>query len=271
MSTEPKMNQRAWEDVGRRAVPRYRFMLIKLQAVTGVAKRARRSIRFTLIELLVVIAIIAIMASLLLPALVRARSYAYSTVCRGNLRQCGLALHSYADDSDDWIPPGYHDGEPHKYSLNEGDLLHCIQPYAGNLQIFNCGRYQLQSFNLAQGGFTWGTYSYFPGRSHPPFRPGTPVPTRRSRFTGGQWVLLQDNYFLGIDHWSGYQFNHGRGNISYFSNIPWYACINSSGNVADGANFLIDDGSVCWKPRGQLQMVVSASVDYQLGIFTLTP
>jgi prepilin-type N-terminal cleavage/methylation domain-containing protein/prepilin-type processing-associated H-X9-DG protein len=67
---------------------------------------------FTLVELLVVIGIIALLISVLLPALSRAREAANQTACMSNMRQIGLAYMMYANDNKSWLPASARGGGP---------------------------------------------------------------------------------------------------------------------------------------------------------------
>ena len=70
-------------------------------------RRRRHPHGFTLIELLVVVSIIALLVSILLPALSRARESARTTICAANLRSVGMAIIYYADDHNNVLPPGF--------------------------------------------------------------------------------------------------------------------------------------------------------------------
>jgi prepilin-type N-terminal cleavage/methylation domain-containing protein len=72
---------------------------VKLNGKYRFENAMRRQYAFTLIELLVVIAVIALLMSILMPSLQKARKMTQSTVCRSNVKQWGLIFIFYADDN----------------------------------------------------------------------------------------------------------------------------------------------------------------------------
>ncbi len=70
-------------------------------------RRAVSTNAYTLLELLVVVVIISILAALLLPALSRAKERARRVNCSSNLHQIGVAMESYADESNCSLPMGH--------------------------------------------------------------------------------------------------------------------------------------------------------------------
>lgn len=90
----------------------------------SVQKRA-----FTLIELLVVVSIIALLISILLPSLSKAREQAKSAVCQSNLKQIGIGMMSYMAENNDVYPAAWDptDGDP-----ATNNWLATVAPYLGS-------------------------------------------------------------------------------------------------------------------------------------------
>lgn len=108
---------------------------------------------FTLIELLVVIAIVALLLSVMLPALRRAKEQARATICQSGLKQVGLAANLYSQAYDGFIPRG---------AGNSG-FVWFVQflPFVGhhenetdyrNVKIYRCPSFPRSGYGLEQNG-----------------------------------------------------------------------------------------------------------------------
>ena len=163
--------------------------------MNNAPKRSGRS-GFTLIELLVVIAMIAILASLLLPALARAKTKAHQINCVNNHRQLGLTWMLYQDDNDGRLPhnlrrnvasnPSWVDSTVHGDTPGMTDPNYLIDPkraafakYLRDIKVYKCpaettlfkrsnGRrlpklrsYSMNDYITPPGGESWGVKYHF--------------------------------------------------------------------------------------------------------------
>ncbi len=112
---------------------------------------------FTLIELIVVMAIIASLASILLPALSKARSRAKSSVCMNNLKQIGLGLKMYEQD---------HEGIVFLGGFNSASFI----PKYYSYEVLACPSHPPYEYDPAIPNSTYGSTRVIP------FYASAPVP-----------------------------------------------------------------------------------------------
>jgi prepilin-type N-terminal cleavage/methylation domain-containing protein len=150
----------------------------------------RRRNAFTLVELLVVIGIIAVLMSLLLPAVMKAREQALRVACMSNIRQFVMAITNYAIEHRGRYPGPHHHSRPNGindpftgYPPEVADLRNLLRPYVKNaaaafycpanrdvfnedrgLSIGQPGWFEGWNFNGTFGGtgFNFVGYAYWP-------------------------------------------------------------------------------------------------------------
>ena len=146
-------------------------MTTELQAAPSARPAGSRRRAFTLIELLVVIAIIAILAGLLLPALARAKESSKRIKCLSNIRQYGMALILYADESENKIIRMTRDENNVLRGAWAWDVTRYattnISRYGPTMDVYYCPSYSslndnLQSWNFPNAGNTFRVTGYLP-------------------------------------------------------------------------------------------------------------
>ena len=227
---------------------------------------ARPPLAFTLIELLVVIAIIAILAAMMLPALAGAKERAKRVACKNNMRQFAIALHLYADDSEQRLPSGASEKgalDDHLPVLSTNSY-NGIQRYLGsNPQIFHCPSF-LDFFKRRRAMPEERDYGYIIGYNYHGGHTNTPWPaiignatwvSPRTTTEASALVLLSD-----MNDWSpGYGRTfapHGKNGVVFqagdYSN-EGASGASSADMGAVGGNVGLLDGSVAWKRSAQMR------------------
>jgi len=188
-----------------------------------MVKWIKKMYGFTLLELLVVIAIIAMLSSILLPALSKAREKGRQSVCISNLKQLTLAFIMYKNDNDGWYPPACADsgwGNPdlhrwHGERINTSSPFIIseqtpIYPYLKNKEIRACPSFKkylttgVSAFEAGCGGYGYNS-QFVGGDSMSDFQ--SPAKDKDIK-NPSDTIMLTDCAFLS---------NDGAGNIIEYS------------------------------------------------------
>lgn len=193
---------------------------------------------FTLIELLVVIAIIAILIGLLLPAVQKVREAAARAKCSNNLKQLGLAMHSYHDVFR-IFPRNYTRIGTNAWEAVSVNFL--LLPYVEQTSLFQ--KLQLPADPAVGDGTAWtNDWNAANTRLSVFICPSSePAPDRT---TGGVWGGPGCNYGWSTGSsietaWAGTRFN---GMISYQSDTKMSDVTDGLSNTLLASEFLVGTG-----------------------------
>jgi type II secretory pathway pseudopilin PulG len=191
---------------------------------------------------LVVIGIIAMLISILLPALTRARQQSVAVQCMSNMRQVGMAMLTYADQNGGYLFPdhlGWSDSTVYLNTPNDGSLvstgpfLSLVLKYPDQWNSYHYNTWTVPVFGVwnppvmicptetdplpnAQHTYILNDYFYFPGFSvYAKYGKALPNHTSPSNaILMGEKVSIQGDYYMEMDNQSDFQkavdpFHHG--------------------------------------------------------------
>ncbi len=210
---------------------------------------------FTLVELLVVIAIIALLMSILMPALARVRKQAKTVLCQSNLKQWGSCYSIYLNENDSRFMAGFMGNPPLTDSRDywmellrpcykDGDLRLCPSATISGTEL-GLGQYGVGGGPFSAWGISTGEW--------PPLVTGDYGSYGQNGYCADP-ITLPDGTKLGI--WGPYDTNFRTGNIKGAANVPlmgadeWIDAWPDSGDEPpeyDAANWNVTDqmGRIC--------------------------
>lgn len=246
-----------------------------------------RVLVFTLIELMVVISIIAILASLLLPALNKAKHNTHRIACLNNLKQLGISIEIYCGDFNNFYPKTYEfcygDSNIRANWTSTAESPLCpLSAYAGTTGRFQCPSDTIdRDYNVV--GITPCSYAFSSvvnGSMVPTngttLMPSTDINYHMSRIWVAKAKRGAAQYLVGGEYWQSSNYlarrRYGVTQVRAISTLnAWYSCKKLNGSYfynlhgRNSGNYVWADGHASSEKHSDLlqaQLIGGASSVY---------